>query len=283
MIITNKFNLPSAFVNLAEDDHEFKEKEYSVTTLLQPIREIMLKRRFYNEIEEDVSDRIWAIFGTAIHKVLESADKTGNAEIDLRWEIVKGYYLTGRCDLYNEETFTIEDYKTCSVYKILQKDFEDWRKQGLMYAWLSRKLGKYVGKLRFHALMKDWSSKDYRHRGEKWYPEHPIWTWQYEITENDMIEIEKFIRDKFDEIIKYESMKDLPLCTNSERWNAGNKYAIKKIGQKKAIKIYDSVEEAELNVCEGLEIETRPGEDKKCLDYCRVCKFCDYWKEKYGE
>ena len=280
MIITNKFNLPTAFVNLAQDEHGFKEKEYSVTTLLQPIREIMLKRRFYNEIEEDVADRIWAIFGSAVHKVMEEADKTGFAELHLKEKIKDDYYLTGICDLYNEEAMTVEDYKTCSVFKILNADFDDWKKQGLMYAWLLRKQGKYTSKLRFHALMKDWSSRDYRFRGEKWYPEHPIWTWEYEITESDMQMIESFIYDKFDEIIKYESADELPLCSMEERWNPGDKYALKKPGAKRAIKVCDTLAEAQAQAA-GLEIETRKGEDKKCIDYCRCCKFCDYWRKNY--
>lgn len=282
MIITNKYNLPSAFVKLAQDEHGFTEKHYSVTTLLQPIREIMLKRRFYNEIEEDVADRIWAVFGSAVHKVMEEADETGNAELKLEYEIRDGYYLTGICDLYNEETFTVEDYKTCSVNKVLKNDFDDWKKQGLMYVWLLRKRGKYVSKLRFHALMKDWSARDNRFKGEKFYPDHPIWTWEFEITETDMQFIESFIYSKFEEIIKYESSDDLPLCSMEERWNDGDKYAIKKVGAKRALKVFDTLTEAQLNAS-GLKIETRKGEDKKCIDYCRCCKFCDYWRNKYGK
>jgi hypothetical protein len=29
----------------------------------------------------------------------------------------------------------------------------------------------------------------------------------------------------------------------------------------------------------GDEIEVRPGEDKKCIDYCSACEFCNYYKE----
>lgn len=31
---------------------------------------------------------------------------------------------------------------------------------------------------------------------------------------------------------------------------------------------------------DGDFIETRPGEDKKCLDYCAACEFCNYYREK---
>jgi len=30
----------------------------------------------------------------------------------------------------------------------------------------------------------------------------------------------------------------------------------------------------------GDEIQVRPGEDKKCLDYCAACEFCNYYLER---
>lgn len=288
MIITNKFNLPQAYVDAVKETHPIKDKSYSVTTILNPIREILLKRRYYDDIEQDVSDMVWLLFGSAVHKIIEESDKTGFAEYELEWPIIEDYKLTGICDLYNEELYSVEDHKTASVYKIIKQDFEDWRKQGLMYAWMLRKIGHHVSKLRFHALMKDWSARDYRQSQYtgKFYPEHPIWTWEYEISESDMIYIEEFIRNKFDEIIKYESVSDddLPICSAEDRWNDGDKYAVyKRAGDKRAIGVFDSEEEAHRCIsekCSGMgQIEVRKGEDKRCKDYCLVCKFCNYWKE----
>ena len=288
MIVTNKHNLPNAYVEAVKDTHPIEEKHYSVTSLLDPIRELLLKRRHYDEIEQDVSDMVWLLFGSAVHKIIEEADKTGFAEYKLSRAIIDDYILTGICDLYNEELFSVEDHKTCSIYKVISKDFDDWQKQGLMYAWMLRKMGYYVGKLRFHALMKDWSAKDYRQAqyAGKFYPEHPIWTWEYNVAEFDMMYIEEYIKQKFEEIIKYESVSDddLPVCSMEERWNNGDKYAVyKKAGDKRAIAIVDSEEEAHKIIterCDGSgEIQVRKGEDRKCKDYCLVCKFCKYWRE----
>ena len=284
MIITNKFNLPKAYVDAVKDNHVIVDKRYSVTTLLDPIREILLKRRHYDEIEQDVSDMVWLLFGSAVHKIIEESDKTGFAEYNLEWPIIEDYVLSGICDLYNEELFSVEDHKTASVYKIIKQDFEDWRKQGLMYAYILRKLGHHVGKLRFHALMKDWSHRDYRQAqfNHKFYPEHPIWTWEYEISESDMKEIEEFIFNKFNEIIKYEHVKDdeLPICSMEDRWNDGDKFKVIKEGNKRAIKICESYEEAQqLAIANNARVEKIKGEDKRCKDYCLVCKFCNYWKE----
>ena len=45
MKITNKLNLPSAFVNMAQSDYKPTPKQYSATTLLKPTRQIILERR----------------------------------------------------------------------------------------------------------------------------------------------------------------------------------------------------------------------------------------------
>ena len=288
MIITNKYNLPQAYVDAVKETHPIIEKHYSVTGLLNPIRELLLKRRHYDEIEQDVSDMVWLLFGSAVHKIIEESDKTGYAEYELEQQIIGDYKLTGICDLYNESEFAVEDHKTVSVYKIIKQDFDDWKKQGLMYAWMLRKQGKLVTKLRFHALMKDWSAKDYRQSqySGKFYPEHPIWTWEHEITENDMIFIESFIFDKFKEIVEAEKLSDdeLPICSMEERWNDGEKYKIVKAGQKRALKITnDEAEALTIAQSNNAAIETIKGEDRKCKDYCLVCKFCKHWKENFDE
>lgn len=281
MIITNKLNLPEALVKAAADNHEIEDKCYSVTTILSSVRQILLTRRHYDEIEQDVSDMIPAIFGTAVHKLLELNDETGNAELKLKSEVIDGYYLTGITDLYNENTFTIEDYKTSSVNKVLKQDFDDWYKQGCMYAWLLNKKGLYTGRIRFHNLMKDYSR--FQAMYSQTYPQTPVYTYEKEIGSQDLTKINDFIVEKFKAIIKAEKLKDddLPMCSMEERWNDGDKYAVKKIGNKRAIKVCDSMEEAQSLLQPGYEIEERPGEDKKCLHYCPCNKFCKYYAKNY--
>lgn len=284
MLITNYYNLPQAYVDAVKETHPIIDKQYSVTGLLNSIRELLLKRRHYNEIEQDISDMVWLLFGSAVHKIIEDADKTGYAEYKLEQKITDDYKLTGICDLYNESEFAVEDHKTASVFKVINQDFGDWKKQGLAYAWMFRKLGKLVTKLRFHALLKDWSGAEKRKAmlAGKFYPEHPIWTWKYSITEDDMIYIENYIKEKFKAIIEAEKLPDdeLPLCSMEERWNSGDKYRVIKQGSKKALKITsDRLEALTLANENGAIIEVIKGEDRKCKDYCLVCKFCNYWKE----
>jgi hypothetical protein len=292
MKITNKKKLPKALENFAlKNQKPWNEKDYSATTILAPTREILLKRRHDGEIEMDVSDMVWMILGTAVHKIMEEHDETGNSEISFREEVLDDYYLTGRADLYNEETYSLEDYKTASVWKMIYKDFEDWKKQGLIYSWLLRKQGKFVQTLKFHALLKDWNAGDKRRAEFKgdYYPENPIVTWEYNVSSADIEDIEFFIKKRITELMESERLPDeeLPLCSAEERWNTGDKYAVVKENRKTAIRVFDTKEEAE-NFIKFEEpkatIQFRKGEDKRCKDYCPVNQFCDhYHKNVKGE
>ena len=157
-------------------DNEYKENKYSVTELLLPIREILLNRKYNDQIEVDISDNVNALFGTAVHNVLE--ENTPKDNPDLKTEESISYEfgdttLSGRIDLLDLKELSIVDYKTCSVSKISKADFEDWKMQGLIYALLVYlKLGIILKKLKFYALMKDWSK--IKCSSSTNYPQSPI-------------------------------------------------------------------------------------------------------------
>ena len=130
--------------------------------------------------------------------------------------------------------------------------------------------------------MKDHSKRDAKFKAE--YPKLPVQVIKFNFTLEDFAEIESWLIDKFDEIRRCEQLPDdeLPLCTPEERYNSGDKYAVMKKGRKTALRVLDSMEEAEKWMADngGDEIEVRPGEDKKCIDYCSACEFCNYYREK---
>lgn len=287
MKITNKYNLPQALVDLIKNSQfGHTEKCYSATTILNPTRFIILNRRHNDEIEIDASQCINQVLGTATHSLIEKFDKTGFAEIYLKEEIRDGYFLTGKCDLYDEVNFALVDYKTANVWKIKFSDFDDWRKQGLIYAWLLIKKGHYVERIRFHALLKDWTAREKRladMKGE-FYPESQVYTYELKISSADLIEIEKFIRNKFDELIEAEKLNDDDLldCGKKDTWYTGDKFAVYGTNKNKAMRVFDTYEEANdyLNNKGGVEIVARKGEYRRCQDYCECCKFCKYYKER---
>ena len=293
MKITNKLKLPQPFVSAVESEYVPTPQQYSVTTILNPCRYVILSRRHNSEVEQDVADMIWTLFGTAFHSILENsrAEEEQLQEQYLKQDLgefdkeLEGFKLSGKADLLDTKTNTMVDYKTTSVYKVLFGDYEDWRKQLLMYAWLFKQQGYEVNKGQIVALMKDHSKS--KAKFDRTYPQYPVKVIDFEFNDQDFIDIEKEIIDKFKELKRCEQLKDneLPMCTMEERWNNGNKYAVKKKGNKRAERVFDTKEQAEkyMKDKEGYEIEERLGEDRRCLEYCSSCVFCPYWKERYGK
>lgn len=286
MIITNKLNLPESFVNMAKQDYIFADNEYRVTSLLKGIRETILERRHFDEIEQDVSDMIWLLFGTAVHGILEHQTEGDNELKEERIKVTIGdYLLSGQFDLYNDETKTITDYKTCSVWKVIFGDYSDWRRQTLIYAYMIRRFGFWADNAEIIALMKDHSKRDAKIKEN--YPQLPVQKIKFKFTDEDFTEIEEWLKARFTEIAEAEKLPDdeLPLCTPEERFNSGDKYAVMKKGRKTAMRVLGSMEEAEKWQADngGDFIETRKGEDKKCKDYCSACEFCNYYREQVKE
>lgn len=283
MKVTNNLNLPMALVNAVSREPHNKDGHYSATTLLKGVQEILLTRRNWDNLSVDASESIWQVFGTAVHSILEAQESGEVKEARYCVDVSKSV-VTGQVDNYDPETKTLSDYKTASVWKVQLKDFEDWKKQGLIYSWLMNKNGVEVKKCRFIALLKDHSKS--KARFDSNYPQSPTYIYEFNVTENDLEEIEKFIFDKISLLERFESCpsNELPLCTDSERWADGEKWAVMKKGRKSAVRVFDTESDAKemLSNLDNLHfIEHRPPISRKCPDYC-ICKdFCfQYQKEK---
>ncbi len=93
---------------------------------------------------------------------------------------------------------------------------------------------------------------------------------------------EAFIRERIKAHIEGE--ENPPICTPEERWRKPDKWALmKKSGQKRALKLYDTERQAEAAKGAMHYIEPRPGEDVRCLFYCPVNKFCSYYQGLMSE
>ena len=199
MLITNKHNLPQSLVNAVTTERHNKEGSVSATTLLQGVKQIILTERYWNDIQDDVSDRVWALFGTAVHKLLEECNP--NAFTEEKFEVKRGpKTVTGQVDLYDMEEKTITDYKTASVWKIKFQNFDDWRRQGLIYSWLLKQEGLEVKRCRFIAMLRDWTKGEAQRTAD--YPQAQIYEYVFDVTEKALEEIEIFINDKVLQIIE---------------------------------------------------------------------------------
>lgn len=290
MKVTNIMGLPKPFVEAATSDHEYTEGRYSVTEVLGGTCEAILKRRHADDIEEDVSDRVWAILGTAVHEILRQAEAS-ETQMQENWLSMKleglasGYELSGIFDLYDDSTGTVTDYKTAGTIKWQKQEFEDYRMQTLLYCWLLQQIGFASWNGEIVMILRDWSKGKVKF--DKDYPQKQVQRVSFHFSEKDMEEAEEFVYMWFIMVKHEETVSDdcLEPCTPEQRWHRPDKYAVTKDGNKRATRVLDDPDEASA-LCDELaektgkphHVEVRVGGDAKCESYCPVAEFCPYWK-----
>ena len=279
MNYTNELDLPQPFVEAVKSKH-----------MLGGTCEAVLKRRHQSDVTEDVSSMLWAILGTAVHKVLESA-QSGPEQHQEQWLCVKvgDYELSGIFDLYDDATGTVTDWKVTSVYTVLFGDFEKWRKQTLAYCWMLRQKGHGAHRGQIVAMLRDHNMR--KAKIERDYPPHPVFTIEWDFTEEDFKAIESDIFAWFGEVWHQEITDDNELvpCIPEQRWHKPDKWAVMKDGRKRAVRVFEDEEQAVslLNQLkesdQGHHIEFRQGEDTRCQSYCSVAQFCPYGQKFFEE
>jgi hypothetical protein len=280
MIITNKLNLPAGLVKAVSTEKHNSPGCLSATTLLQGTKQIILSDRHWDELKDDVADRVWAVWGTAVHSLLEQEGEHDFTEQEMACG-VGSVTVTGRIDNYDMKRGVICDYKTASVWKVIHDDFDDWYRQGMIYAWLLRKNGFAAGKCRFIALLKDHSKSDAVRKYR--YPKNPVYVYEFDVTFANLMRTDAFIRNRVKEYLRRLELADdgIPPCTPEERWDRASVYAVMKPGRKSAVRLLDEKAEAETMAAKlgkGHYVEHRPGESVRCQSFCLCRRFCDYYR-----
>tara|TARA_R110000796_G_scaffold55069_2_gene128534 strand:+ start:204 stop:599 length:396 start_codon:yes stop_codon:yes gene_type:complete len=93
-------------------------------------------------------------------------------------------------------------------------------------------------------------------------------------------------RVKLHQDAEYERLTggSLPLCSDLERWARPSTWAVKKTANKRAMRVFDSEQEAEeyfndKNLDKKHSIEERIGKNVRCeADYCGVARWCDQFE-----
>jgi hypothetical protein len=253
----------------------------SATTLIQGVKQIILTDRHWEELEDDVSDRIWAVFGQAVHALLEHEGENDFTEQQMDYQ-VDGITVTGRIDNYDMRNGIIGDYKTASVHKVKFGDFNDWYLQGMIYAWLLSKNKFPVDRCRFTALLKDHSKTEAKRDYQ--YPKLPVYIYEFPVTAQGLFKTGIFIKNKVNRYKQLLELDDdaIPPCSPEERWDRPPKFAVMKNGLKRAVRLFDEEDEAERLASEkgaGHYVEHRPGEPVKCRSFCLCRDFCNFYRE----
>ncbi len=70
--------------------------------LIRPPRITILSRRHWDEIEEDISDWVWALLGKAVHAILEAAEPDNALTEERLFAEVVRRTISGASDLYHD-------------------------------------------------------------------------------------------------------------------------------------------------------------------------------------
>lgn len=281
MKITNKTNLPQVVVNAVEEFVYPPNSDNSVirvTALIQPPIVWQLKKRHWNELEEDVADNAWRLLGTGVHLALEKGSKNHITERRIKKEI-DGVILTGMVDVV--DGCCIYDYKCTSVWHKVFADGlpKEWVQQLNIYAYL---LGN-ITSAKIIVIYRDWSKS--KINGDD-YPPAPIMAYDVKLAVKEEQEI--FIKQRIAIHKAATEMTDneLLLCSPDERWQTETKYAVYKNKNKTATRVFCDKQKAEKFI-EGISkqyskdnfrLEERKGADKKCENFCPVKAYCRHGK-----
>jgi len=270
MRLTNKFGLPDPIVNAVQNTGYTRgSSDITVTQLIQPPLIRKLGKEHYEEMEEDASDRVWALFGSSVHHLLEMAYKGRTARVEERvYAEVLGWKLGGAFDVL--EGSTLSDYKVTSVYGAAGKI--EWERQLNVLRWLLHKNDTEVDKLQIITIFRDWREMESKRDHE--YPARAIMTlpvrmWTLE-------EAERYVFER----VALHQKSNPDICTDEERWATKEKWALMKFGGKKATKLFEEKPD-DSSVPKGYNIEHRPATYRRCERYCSVSKFCPAWKTEF--
>lgn len=251
MKITNERGLPRPILNaLMNDPYSKGESDFTVTELISPPRQNALKRKYWDVLTEDASDRVWSLLGQAVHHIAEQGVTKDFISEERFYANILGFNIGGQCDLYDKETGTLYDYKCTSAWGFISKNGggrkPEYEQQLNMLASLLRHNGYPVDRLVIIGVLRDWDQKCLDPVNKRFfkegYPKAPIVEvgqkiWKDEDCLKFFVERIKLHRDAIKHLEKNDQ-KDLIKCSKEEIWGG-----------------------------------------RRCIQYCLASDFCDQYKE----
>lgn len=302
----NNLSLPLA-VWLAHDDYDFipGEKTISATSLLKPIRQVILERRIPKDTTVDIIDRVASAYGSSVHSGIERAwlnyqlprtlkalnvaqplidnlhlnpdepTREGphlDVWIEKRSERkYKGWTISGKFDMViNGHLY---DNKSTSVWTyILGSRKLDYELQCSIYKWLNPTIIE-GDTFTINYIFTDWSRLDAIKKKEG-YPQAKVVEKEYPFFSNE--EVEKYIDHK---LFLLDLNKDtpehmLPECTDEELWRSPTKYKYFSSPEAtRCSKAFDNAGDAYMYL---YKIKSK-GLIKEVKGEVKRCKYCSCW------
>lgn len=266
MKVENTELLPEILYQALAENRPPVEGEIHVTQLIGPAMIDHLRRKHWDELVDDASNRLFALLGQGLHaaiandgriehakkvieeileqwkmldpdviqcilidliKALDSTNQSG-IESTLKMKLKGGKWtLVGTDDHYDELLAKIMDWKITSVWSVLFAE-HNWDEQLNVYGWMRRKLGYEVKTLEVWALLRDWQKSKAKYGNDPKYPKIPFV--RVEVPLWSMRKAEEYV---YERLIKFEGEPEP--CTPEEKWETPTTYKVMKKGRKSAV------------------------------------------------
>lgn len=314
-MFTNTSNLPmSVSVWLAHDDYDHSNDPYNVsaTSLLKPIKSLVLGSRVVSNAVTDVKDLIPSRMGTAVHTAIENAWLSKNLKqhlLSLRYspKLVENIVINPSADELTEDSIPIymelrgsikvgkytvsgkfdfvsggvlEDFKTTGTYGYInQSNAIKYTQQGSIYRWLHSDIIT-EDYMYIQYIFTDWSAA--KARQDKNYPANRIVSQRYVL--QSLQDTEAFVVSRINMIDMYQDApeSDMPDCTPADLWERDPvfKYYKNPNSRARSTKNFTTYYEAHERFMQdgsvGVVVEIK-GEIKFC-SYCPAVDICQQAK-----
>jgi len=266
------------FIEILQAQYDSGESDFTATSLLKPVREIVLWESFVKNSECETPFKIKASSlmaasnGTALHLAVEKLIKSDETEVRLYSTIRYGdtpFVISAQLDriVYGE----IRDMKFISDFSMNKGMKEEWVQQLNIQRYLATRNGRQVRRLWIDAINLGASIPKIV-RGQS------VPSFSYDIPMWEPEDTEAFIEEKIHQIVLGRSTR--PECTAEERWARGAYRCVKEVGGR-ASRTFDTEMEA-MAYCDGkdlfVEENTKPEDQTKCSHYCPVSSVCSQFK-----
>jgi hypothetical protein len=251
--------------------------DISTTKLIDSPQIRVLGGKHKDEISVDVSERVWALLGQAVHTILERAGlkEQGMVVEERLYATVNGWAVSGQVDRMHCDLGKLSDYKVTTVYK--KNGSDGWTRQLNVLRWLAHKNGHEINQLEVIGIFRDWRKTEAERNPD--YPQAaimaiPVPLWSLE-------DAEEYITERVYMHQAASRGEEVP-CTDEDRWFSGNTYALMNTGGKRALKVSTDLSELP-EPSEGQYVAVRKGEWKRCAHYCDVRDWCQQWAGGEGD
>jgi hypothetical protein len=298
----------SLAVFLATDNYDHDSATISATSLIKPLRQIILGSRVPEDISPvDLVQMVPSRIGSSIHDAIERSwkehyqvaleslgypkrviekvrinpnpDHLTDGEIPIYLEQrahkqVGKFTISGKYDFIGDGR--VEDFKTTSTYTAMNHtNDEKYIWQGSIYRWLNPKIITR-DEMAIQFIFTDWSKA--KAMADPKYPQQRIQ--QRILPLKSIQETDAFIIRKLSQIEHYWDLPEaeLPLCTDADLWRSEPVFKYYKNPEKRtrSTKNFDNFHDAQLRCIEdgnvGVVVE-QPGQVTACK-YCAAFAVC---------